>query len=399
MDIAETYPGVCEAHLAVARSLSSPLLNGPPLSPELIAFVEHLFTPDEALLAAHLKPWRPRTASSLARAADVSGDEAARILGRLAHEKYVVLGMGSGKSEMFALLPVLPGIFESALMRPSEDMLTDWHRRLAELFEALYDTGFVADYISEKRSAPFIRYIPVGEVIEALPSALPGDRLEPILERYDRFAIMICQCRVSKKLSGDYCGRMIETCTAFGDVAGRLVREGKGKSATRRDVIDVKRAAEADGLVTWMFNVGRESRLNGSCSCCGCCCAALRSITQLETPGMIAPAHFMPVFDESLCSWCRKCASACQTHAITILEDGDRRELSHREDYCIGCGLCAAACDRGAVTLRAVDGYEEPSATWVRWALKSAPAAIGNVRRVRRMRRGATPHQPRGSFP
>lgn len=263
------------------------------MSEKLIALIEHVFTVEEAEVLRHLKPLRSKKASSIARVAGRSVDETTEILKGLAHEKCVILGLLQDGRERFSLLPIVPGMFESALMRPSEDMLGEWHRGFAELYEDLYDTGYLADNIG--KPAPFIRYIPVGEIIDTIPAALPSDRLEGMLERYDEYAIMVCQCRVSKKLTGDGCGRMLETCTAFGDIAGWLVRNGKAKSASMGDVVDMKRAAESEGLVTWMFNIGTGSRYNGSCSCCGCCCGALRSVTQFHAPGLIAPPPLYPV--------------------------------------------------------------------------------------------------------
>jgi electron transport complex protein RnfB len=354
------------------------------MSGKLVALIEHVFTEEEARVLRHLKPLRSKKASSIARAAGRPLDETRRVLNVLAHDKYVILGLREGDHERFSLLPIVPGMFESALMRPSEDSLGEWHRRFAELYEDLYDTGFVAHNIS--RSAPFVRYIPVGEVIDAIPAALPSDRLESMLERFDSFAITICQCRVSKKLTGDGCGRMLETCTAFGDIADWLVRNDKAKSATMRDVLDTKRAAESEGLVTWMFNVGTESRYNGSCSCCGCCCGALRSVTQFHTPGLIAPPHFLPAFDRSTCVYCEKCAKACPMKAITVAVDGEPKSLSHRDEYCIGCGLCAVACSKSSIVMREVPDYEKPSGGWPSYAFKNLPSQIANIRRVKKSR-------------
>ena len=127
-------------------------------------------------------------------------------------------------------------------MKKSTEEFTEWHRRFAELFEALFSTGYLADYSVKPTHA--VRYLPVGEVIEAIPTALPSDRLEDILDHYDKFSIATCQCRSSKKLLGEDCGRMIEVCTAFGDIAGWLANAGKATLASKQDVLEVKAAAE-----------------------------------------------------------------------------------------------------------------------------------------------------------
>src|SRR5512142_2172465 len=50
----EQFTGVPQAYLDVMKKLSSPLLMGPPISDELLAFVRHLFTEEEAGVVRHL---------------------------------------------------------------------------------------------------------------------------------------------------------------------------------------------------------------------------------------------------------------------------------------------------------------------------------------------------------
>ncbi len=52
----------------------------------------------------------------------------------------------------------------------------------------------------------------------------------------------------------------------------------------------------------------------------------------------------VPVVDESKCTGCRRCAEACQFHAIAVLE----KPLVFAE-LCHGCGGCALACPTGAI--------------------------------------------------
>jgi hypothetical protein len=164
------------AHLVIAKTYSSPLLSGPPMSDALVALVVHMFTADEADIVQHLKPFRAKKASTLARESGRPLYEVGPMLERLARDKYVIFSFGHGGHERFTLLPVVPGTFEAVLMKKSTDEFTEWHRRFAELFEAIFSTGYMADY-SVKPVNP-VRYIPVGEVIEAIPTALPSDRLE-----------------------------------------------------------------------------------------------------------------------------------------------------------------------------------------------------------------------------
>jgi len=379
------YPGVSKAHLAVARNYSSPLLVGPPICDELLALIEHMFTEEEAEVACHIKPWVPRTAASLARACGRPLSEVKEVLHRLAHEKYVLISFGEGDRELFAMLPILPGTFESVLVRPDPDSVTPWLRRFAELYEALYDTGFTTAY--NRKPVGAVRYIPVEEAISALPMTLPSERLDMIMDRYDDFAIGVCQCRLSKQLVGEGCGKMLETCTVMGDFAPVLVREGRMKQASKEDVLEVKAAAEKEGLVTWMMADDSTKLFRSSCSCCGCCCGALRQVTQFNSTGFVAPPHFMPSIDRSACVYCGKCAEVCPMGAIEVSGEGQSKTIIHRPERCIGCGLCAVACDKDALALEEVPGYREPPANFLSYILRDGRNYAINGFKVWRERR------------
>jgi hypothetical protein len=107
----------------------------------------------------------------VAAAAHWPVEEVRPILERLALEKVVLLSSGMGNKKRYYLMPLMPGVFEMVLVRTSLDTLTDWHRRLAELFAALYETGYFVDYAEHPAST--VRYLPVGEAIEAHPMARP----------------------------------------------------------------------------------------------------------------------------------------------------------------------------------------------------------------------------------
>jgi len=362
------YPGVSKAHLDMVKTYASPLLVGPPVSDELVALVEHMFTEEEAEIARHIKPWRPKTAASIAAADGRPLEEVKEILHRLAHEKYVLISFGEGDKERYIVLPILPGTFEHVLVRKSPDSATPWHKRFAELYEALYDTGFSTLYSSKPVNA--VRYLPVGEAVKAIPMALPSDRLEDIMDHYRDFAIGVCQCRLSKQLVGEGCGKMLETCTVMGDFAPALVKEGRMRQASKRDVLEVKAAAEKEGLVTWMMNDESVKFFRCSCSCCGCCCGALRQISEFNAPGFIAPPHFMPRVELQACKYCGKCAEACPMKAMAVSGEGEAKQHIHRQERCIGCGLCVVACPNGALAMREVPDYREPPASFPAYLAK-----------------------------
>jgi len=349
------------AYLEVARHYSSPLLLGPPLCDQLMALVRHMYTEEEAELVRHIPPLRLRSAAEVARAAGRPVNEVRQVLDGLAGEKRLIIARGEGDGRRYCIMPIVPGTFELALIRVSEDSLTDWHREFARLFEQLWDTGFLTDYTGIP--SPLVRYIPVGKSIEAHPMALPSDRLEAVLDRYDHFGVGICQCRLTEKIAGRWCGRPLENCTVMGELAESAVLAGQLKSVSKQSLIEIKREAEESGLVTWMINEESGVHSSCSCSCCGCCCHMLRTVSEYNSPGWIAPPHFMPERDPANCDYCGKCARNCPMGAITV--DVKNRTFLHEPARCIGCGLCKTACEKqGAIQMQPSQKYKQPYKGW-----------------------------------
>ncbi len=376
------YPSLSAAHRELARKLSSPLLIGPPICDELMALVEHVFSEEEAAAARHLGLLRGRTARDVARAARRPLEEVEPALQRLAVEKRVIAASGPPLEERYRLLPIVPGMFEMALIGESLESLSPWHRRFIELFETLFETGYSADY--QDRPVNMARVLTVGAAIHAHPMALPSDRLEIILDRYDTFGIGECQCRTTAEALGKGCGRPRDNCTVMGEWAERGIADGWLRSASRESVLQVKREAESHGLVTWIMNV-EATRGQASCSCCGCCCKAFKMVTDFNVPGVIAPAHFHPRFELADCTWCGKCARVCPMDAIRV--DAEEKTHEHDAARCIGCGLCAVACDRaGAVAMEPVPDYRLPYRSWFSMLLGNAPSMARSAWKVWRQR-------------
>ena len=379
------YAWLPAAYLEVAQNYASPLLFGPPICDELVAIVEHLFTEEEASLVRHLRTPLGRTAQAVANAEQQPVEDVRSILDNLALEKFVLFAYGDGERRRYGLMPLLPGVFEMVLVRTSLDSLTDWHRRFAALFEDLYETGYFVGYV--ERPIPGVRYIPVGEAIEGHPQVLPSDRLEEVLDGYEVFAVGLCQCRMSARLLGRGCDRPLEACFGFGSAAEYLIRHGKMRRVDRQEVLDLKAQATAAGLVSFVTETGMgKNRLGASCSCCGCCCGGLRLIREFNAPGLIAPPHFMPLVDPTLCTYCARCAEACPTGAMVV--DAAGKLHRHLPERCIGCGLCVVACDRqGAIRMEPLPDYRRPPRNILATLLQVGPNYLRNAWSARRQYR------------
>jgi Pyruvate/2-oxoacid:ferredoxin oxidoreductase delta subunit len=382
---ASDYPHVARAWLDLAQRLSSPVRLGPPLCDELIAFVQHVFTEEEASVARHLGLLKGRSAASLARAEHRPLAKVELLLNQLAVQKRVIAYGGPADQRKYYLLPIVPGMFEMTLITCDPNALSDWHQRFIELFEQLYETGFMLDYCQEPgKSIPWVRYLPVGKTIATHPMALPSDKLEVVLERFKVFGVGQCQCRLTMQALGRGCGKPLENCTVMGEWAERGIEEGWLKAVSQKNVLEIKREAESHGLVTWMMNV-EATRGQSSCSCCGCCCHAMRTVTQFNAPGSIAPPHFTPKLEAAKCTYCGRCAKACPMNAITV--DHEHRMWGYEMARCVGCGLCSLACDaRHALTMEPVPDYRIPYRSWFSLIARAVPGMLRTSWNVWRQR-------------
>jgi Pyruvate/2-oxoacid:ferredoxin oxidoreductase delta subunit len=379
----EDYRRLPAVYRQVAEKLSSPLLLGPPICDELMALVQHLFTEEEAGVVRHLGIVWGKTAQGLARAERRPIEQIEPILHRLAYQIRAIASSGPESKKRYRLLPIIPGIYEMVLIGQSPETLTDWHRRFAELVEALYETGFSLDY--QAHPTPMVRYLPVGKAIEAHPMALPSDRLEVVLDQFEVFGIGQCQCRMSAQIMGRGCGKPLGNCTVIGQWAERGIQDGWLKQVTKKEVLQIKREAESHGLVTWMMNVA-STKGQASCSCCGCCCKALRMVNEFNAPGLIAPPHFLPQLDLAKCCFCGKCARNCPMGAITV--DLQQKSHKHRSERCIGCGLCALCCEQQrAILMQPVPDYRLPYRSWFALLARAVPSMLKTSWKVSRTRK------------
>jgi electron transport complex protein RnfB len=366
---------VTPAHRRIMKHYTSPFLMGPPPSDTLLELIAHLYTEEEAELAQHLPPLRGRTAEQIARLAKRPVQEVERVMENLATVKCILIA--TEKKRRYAIMPIVPGTFELALMTPDLSTRNSWHRRFAELFERLWDDGYMKDYLVHSRAS--IRYFPVNGVSKTLTSAWPSDHFDEVLAPHKDFAVGNCQCRLAMKMVGKGCDRPLENCVAFGPGALRMIQRSNMRKADRQEILDIKRKAEEAGCVNFMVNaMGSPKQSNGSCSCCGCCCHVLRMITEFNIPSAVCRPHYMPQRTAEVCTLCGQCACVCPTHAWSL----HNRELSYDAKRCIGCGLCVVSCKFKALSLHPVAEANPPENSWLMFIAKMIPGYLNTSVRV-----------------
>jgi ferredoxin len=368
-------PQMHPEQLALAKKFTSVFLFGPPMSQELLDLVCHLFNPEEARLAQHLPFYLPKSLEKIARRARMNPKEIKSMIETMAERRVIFSG-----EKGYALLPLLPGMFEYLLMDGKD---SPWHKRYGQLINSLYSTGYSKQYSTT--SAPLIRNIPVETIVESKNHLVDADLMSRMIDAHDIMGVLnVCQCRQSHVFSGHECSRSHpdDGCLVFGSFAESIVERGNGRIVSREEMRDIVRDRWDKNLVFMTANL-IPSNANAICTCCDCCCHYIESINLYGGRVSLTPPHFLASVDNNMCNDCGRCTKVCNTHAH-ILKD---KKHSYDEGKCIGCGLCVKACRKYAVTMKENPDYQPPSKGWLQLGMRILPRSILSTLRVALSRR------------
>ena len=257
-------------------------------------------------------------------------------------------------NDCYALLPLVPGIFELQFMKGET---SPEKQELARLFDAYYHNGW--GKASFGHGQAFARVVPVERRIPIDYAIQPFEKVTELIINATSMALTNCYCRHEKELLDKACDAPKDVCMIFGPFADFAVDRGFGRRATRDEMLQALGRAEQAGLVHVADNV---ERINFICNCCGCCCGLLGTITKLNIDTAVAVSPFIAEVDPELCIACGECVNRCHVSAIKIDKTENIAKLSEKR-RCIGCGLCATACPTAAVVMTPRKKWKEPFRT------------------------------------
>ncbi len=325
--------------------------TGVPDSPAIIQVLQMLFSPQEADFARRI-PTQPVSLAALSKMLGQDRDTLEARLSELAL-RGLVLDVERDGERYFALAPVLGGVFEFIMMRVRGELPLE---KLARLFDQyLYqDEGFVRQ--SFKGPTQFGRSFPREE---ALPDAaqtevLDWERVARVIETASDITVGLCACRHNRSHINKACDRPQRTCLSLNGGAQAMRNMQIADPVSAKEALEIVSECKQLGLAQTGDNV-RQS-VTYICNCCGCCCVLVNAIRTYNIRSAIVPSNWAMEVNAAKCKGCGRCAEACYTGAIRLVEQGDNQKLAAPDlDLCLGCGVCYGACKNGAVRMKRRD--------------------------------------------
>jgi len=297
-----------------------------------LRLLEHLFSSDEAALAAQLRA----TLETAEEIADRIGDHlpvVESLLKGMAYKGLITTKKVEGEKS-YCLMPFVIGFYENQVSTIDEE--------LARLVE---------DYLRQAYNGmlgvepQLHRVVPVNKTIQTDMEIHPYESIVDIVARAKAWSVFDCICRKQKALIGEPCDHPIEMCMAFSEFPDAFDGSPTFRSLSQEEAVEtLSRAAQA-GLVHSVSN--RQEEIGYICNCCTCSCGVLRGISEKGIANAVARSAFVNTVDPDICSGCETCLNYCQFDALS-LEDGI---MVVSEVSCMGCGVCVPFCETEAMTL------------------------------------------------
>lgn len=306
----------------------------------------------------------PETPRQAARRLEKNENKLASDLEAMARKGLLYRRRQKGKA-LYSTVPFVVGVLEFQIKRIEKD---------PELAAAIGIYGF--DGFLQSLTAtgiPHERTIPINrQIVSKWPIATHDDALA-IIENRERIAVVPCTCRaIMNTLGMKGCANPIENCIGFDDIADFYLENQAAREISKDEAASIILKSDEQGMVLQPFN-GKDA--GAICSCCGDCCAMLRSLDMNPNPAESVKSSYYATIETDECTGCELCLSRCQINAISMNED-DVAVLDLNR--CIGCGLCVTTCPADALQL-----VKKPESD-----LYMPPADIDEAHRIMAAKRG-----------
>lgn len=276
------------------------------------------------------------------------------------NEKGTIAKIETEQATLYSLIPILPGIFEKYFIRQndSEENL----KKVAEIYRNFIFKNFIPPFLTEANLKFFRPRLPVDakeklieidESLDAESKILPYELVSQLIDNYDIFTVIPCQCRLIGEYTGDPCkvAPAEMGCFLAGEGALSSIERGAPKM-NKQEAIEYLRKTEKAGLVhSCIADDSIESTLF-VCNCCSCHCGAFAA-KEKYIASMVS--NYIPKINDDLCTKCETCLKKCPMeaihHKLPNLVDKSDEKMFINEEYCIGCGVCATNCPNNAIKL------------------------------------------------
>ncbi|MGW8320683.1 MAG: 4Fe-4S dicluster domain-containing protein [Thermodesulfobacteriota bacterium] len=323
--------------------------KGKDFSPAFLQYLEILFTPEEAELAAFLSVApQQMTAEEVAEKAGRPADEVQQVLDQLA-DKGGVLGIGGQY-----MLPIIPIVVNHHPFRDKDDEDT---LKAGHLYEEYYiKDGFYRFYEASAAGTPYRRTVPVDQSIASGQQVLSHEEIDAYLDQANMgvYALAPCPCRNRKeKLGTRECKDKfpVASCLFVGMFGLMMLSRGDAKQVSREEAKKYLDEMRELGLVTMTDNA-KEMKDGVICVCCGCCCSITRGLTRWDNPKALARSNFVASVNDD-CSACGTCVDRCMFDALSLGDGDDQVQID--QDRCVGCGVCTVTCPTEALRLERIE--------------------------------------------
>lgn len=294
--------------------------------------------------------------AELTKKSGISKEELKEALERL-HEKGTIAKYGT----KYSLVPLVPGIFEQYFIKRNDTQ--ENLKKAAEIYRWLFK-DFIPAFLMESDLKIFRPRLPVdakeklieiNESFDVQSQILPYELITQLIDNYDVFSYIPCQCRLIGELTGEPCNLAPSEmgCFLAGASALKAIEGGRPRLNKEQAIEYLKKTEKAGLIHSCVADSSVESTLF-VCNCCSCHCASLIAAKEHRHGGTFA-SNYLPKFINDICTKCEVCLKKCPMgaiyHKLPNEFDGSDNHMIVREEYCLGCGICATNCPNNAIKL------------------------------------------------